>query len=147
MAKPNRRRVYLFITRRHLGRTQLLAFSHIDIGVWAGIQTPGGTMEPGESPAESALREATEETGLTGFGAPTLLAEDVYENDDEILHRFFFHLPCHQDTDENWDHVVDGIGIDTGMRFRCMWLDMPEVQGLDAHFRAYLDLVPYELEG
>jgi 8-oxo-dGTP pyrophosphatase MutT (NUDIX family) len=41
---------------------RLLLGRHVDDGLWATI---GGSMEPGESPAEAALRELLEETGLT----------------------------------------------------------------------------------
>ncbi|MFI0901743.1 NUDIX domain-containing protein [Streptomyces sp. NPDC020983] len=37
-------------------------------------QLPGGTMEPGERPWETAVRECREETGLTPSGPPRLLA-------------------------------------------------------------------------
>lgn len=33
----------------------------------SGIQVPAGTIEPGELPADAALREAHEETGLHGL--------------------------------------------------------------------------------
>nr|WP_202514873.1 NUDIX hydrolase [Streptomyces sp. SID161] len=37
-------------------------------------QLPGGTMEPGERPWETAVRECREETGITVTGPPRLLA-------------------------------------------------------------------------
>ena len=37
-------------------------------------QMPGGTMEPGERPWETAVRECHEETGITVSGPPRLLA-------------------------------------------------------------------------
>lgn len=41
---------------------RLLLGRHVDDNRWATI---GGSMEPGESPQETALRELQEETGLT----------------------------------------------------------------------------------
>ncbi|MBQ0826448.1 NUDIX domain-containing protein [Streptomyces tagetis] len=37
-------------------------------------QPPGGTMEPGERPWQTAVRECREETGITVAGPPRLLA-------------------------------------------------------------------------
>ena len=59
----------------------------IDDGLWS---TPGGMMEPLETPADAAVRETWEETGLyvvpTGilgvFGGPDCAAE--YDNGDRI---------------------------------------------------------------
>ncbi|MBU1880260.1 MAG: NUDIX domain-containing protein, partial [Chloroflexi bacterium] len=39
---------------------ELLLFQH----PYAGVQVPAGTVEDGETPAQAALREAAEETGL-----------------------------------------------------------------------------------
>lgn len=54
----------LIVRESPLG-TQLLLFQHQH----AGIQIPAGTIEPGETPAAAALREATEETGLSEFAS------------------------------------------------------------------------------
>lgn len=56
-------KVTAFITRRHGDADELLVFEH----PFAGIQLPAGTVEPGEPAEAAALREAQEETGLTGF--------------------------------------------------------------------------------
>lgn len=140
--KPTRRRVYLFITRQMEKTVQVLVFSHSDPHLWAGVQTPGGTVEPGESPSRAALREAEEETGLTLFGTPTLLVEDDHEINDERLRRFFFHLPVRQQTADAWTHQVSGAGTDEGVEFALRWVDLPDAGDLDPHFRAHLELVP-----
>jgi 8-oxo-dGTP pyrophosphatase MutT (NUDIX family) len=54
-------KVTTFITRERKGLLELLLFEHPN----AGIQIPAGTMEEGEVPEESALREAGEESGLS----------------------------------------------------------------------------------
>lgn len=56
-------KVTAFITREWGGERQLLLFEHPN----AGVQIPAGTVEAGESPEQAVLREAAEETGLTGF--------------------------------------------------------------------------------
>ncbi len=42
-------------------RGQILLVKHADTGLWAA---PGGAIEPGETPADAAVREMWEETGL-----------------------------------------------------------------------------------
>ncbi len=59
MPRATRERVLAYITQGD----RLLVFRHTQ-SVEAGIQVPGGTVEPGESPEAAALREAQEESGL-----------------------------------------------------------------------------------
>ena len=66
---------------------RLLLVRQRDPPIWS---TPGGTIEPGEKPADAALREAWEETGLLvrltrmvgAFGGPEFVTS--YENGDEV---------------------------------------------------------------
>ncbi len=54
-----RQRVFTYITRGD----QLLILEYVD-GRYLEPQIPGGTVKLGELPAQAALREAQEETGL-----------------------------------------------------------------------------------
>jgi 8-oxo-dGTP pyrophosphatase MutT (NUDIX family) len=56
-------KVTALIVRGGSGEAELLLFQHPH----AGIQIPAGTIEPDETPETALLREAAEETGLTGF--------------------------------------------------------------------------------
>ena len=93
---------YIRELRRHVGHTRLLLPSvsaHIfdgagrlllvrqsDDGTWS---TPGGLIEPGERPADAAVREVWEETGLLvqpdrllgAYGGPECVVR--YPNGDE----------------------------------------------------------------
>ena len=135
MEKPLRRRVYLFITRESGPFGQVLILVPSDPRREA--ETPGGTIEDGESPASAALREAEEETGLGSFAIPVLLAEDDHENRDERLRRFFFHLPALGPTVDVWTQRDGDGGAENSLR----WIDLPEASGLHPHFRAYLERV------
>lgn len=60
-----------------------------------GIQVPGGSVEPGERPAEAALREAREESGLGELALQRYLGSAEYRLKVDVgpPHlRHFFHL-------------------------------------------------------
>jgi 8-oxo-dGTP diphosphatase len=67
-------------------RDRLLLARHVDTGMWA---TVGGAMDPDESPADAALRELAEETGLSAeivglvgaYGGPS--CRITYPNGDQ----------------------------------------------------------------
>ncbi|HUZ43021.1 MAG TPA: NUDIX domain-containing protein [Acidimicrobiales bacterium] len=62
-----------------IGPRGLLLHRHKRLGIWL---QPGGHIEAGESPAQAALREAAEETGIEvahPAGGPRLVHIDVHE--------------------------------------------------------------------
>lgn len=92
LAVPVRRhKVMAYITHGEC----LLVFTHPGASE-AGVQVPAGTVEEGEDPAEAVLREAREETGLTGLKLVSFLGErerDMVDvGRDEIHHRHFYHV-------------------------------------------------------
>lgn len=98
-----KRKVFAYVTHRD----RLLLFTHPNAPE-AGIQVPAGMLEEGEEPEAGALREATEETGLTGLRVVAFLGEQQYcaadLGKDEIHHRYFFHLTCQNEPPERWRH-------------------------------------------
>lgn len=56
-------KVTCFVTRRSGRDRELLVMRH----PYAGMQLPGGTIEPGEDPLQAAVREAREETGVAAL--------------------------------------------------------------------------------
>jgi 8-oxo-dGTP pyrophosphatase MutT (NUDIX family) len=121
-----RRRAFCYITRKGPDGLQLLVFQHPDPA--AGVQTPGGTIDAGETPQDGAVREAIEETGLTGFRRPRLLAVDTFEGQDETVERYHVHLPTQGPTADRWDHTVTHGEADAGMRFHLFWLGFAEAR-------------------
>lgn len=69
---------YLLIRRRNPPSADLFAF-------------PGGRTEPGETPAETALRELFEETGITARDPQLFATYDLETRDDDgaLLSHFF----------------------------------------------------------
>jgi 8-oxo-dGTP pyrophosphatase MutT (NUDIX family) len=68
------------------GRGRILLHRHKRLGRWL---QPGGHLDPDEHPAEAALRETAEETGLTAVhpsGGPRLVHVDVHEGPRGHLH-------------------------------------------------------------
>jgi len=67
----------------------LLLCKHADKDIWVA---PGGLIEPGENPADAAVRETWEETGLTVeltgilgvYGGPDLIVD--YPNGDQAAY-------------------------------------------------------------
>jgi len=122
-----KRKAFVYIT--HADR--LLVFRHPHHPE-AGIQVPAGTIEPDENPAEAALREAFEETGLTNLRMGSFLGE--YQRDmsdygiDEIHHRYYFHLRHTGNPPPTWRHYEtrrsDGGGLP--IEFEFFWVQLPD---------------------
>lgn len=87
------------------------------------------------------MREAREETGLSRFGAPRLLAEDVYHGRDETVQCYFVHLPLAEPAPELWDHVVTAGAEDCGMVFALFGATLPDTTGRWPHTANYVHLL------
>lgn len=135
-----RRKVLAYIT--HANR--LLVFRHVDFPE-AGIQVPGGTVEPGEDWEAAALREATEETGLSDLRLIGLLGERKFDlapyGRDEVNLRRFYHLRCEGQPPEVWRHaeLAPSEGPPDPIMFECFWAPLPDgVPALVAEMGALL---------
>ncbi len=98
-----REKVFAYITNGN----RLLVFTRPE-SPEAGIQVPAGSVKEGENPDKAVLREAFEETGLSGLKMVGYLGE---QNQDripygkaEIHHRRFYHLACPGNQSETWRH-------------------------------------------
>ena len=119
-----KRKVYAYITH---GK-RLLVFSHPD-STGAGIQVPGGTVEDGETPADAVMREAAEETGLTGLHLDRVLGEtEVWIPELRQSHRrTYYHLTCTSVPVERWYHAEmdPSDGSPGPIRFEFYWVALP----------------------
>ncbi|MBI3942924.1 MAG: NUDIX domain-containing protein [Chloroflexi bacterium] len=120
-------KVITYIT--HAGR--LLVFRQPQFPE-AGIQVPGGTVEPGEAFAMAALREATEETGVERLEIVAFLGKDQRDlrhlGRDEVHIRHFFHLRCLDQPPERWHHYerTPSEGGPGPIEFELYWVNLPD---------------------
>jgi 8-oxo-dGTP pyrophosphatase MutT (NUDIX family) len=125
---------------------QLLVFRHLG-QPWdaSGLQVPAGSIRPGESPEAAALREAEEETGLTGLQLVRKLGEvryDLAPYRPEIQHRHVFELRLQDEPPERW--VSRETDPETGGEqpaFECYWIPLAQGHVLSGGQGALLGLL------
>jgi putative (di)nucleoside polyphosphate hydrolase len=136
------RKAYAYITREADHASAALVFRHRD-DPEAGIQVPRGTVDAGEDPAVTVVREVCEECGQCEARLIGLLARDVVAQPDDPTRnweRFFFHLVAPNAPDE-WEHTVTGEGEDNGLVFSFFWLPRERLGDLWPGFGDYLYLI------
>jgi len=102
---------------------QLLLFRQPDLPA-QGVQVPGGSVEPGEAPAAAALREAREETGLSGLQLRDYLGSARYELKVDVgpPHlRHFFHLSFEGQALTTWSNPGSRRADGSVVRFELWW--------------------------
>jgi 8-oxo-dGTP diphosphatase len=112
---------------------RLLVFEHVGLAE-AGIQVPAGSVLPGEIPAAAAIREAHEETGLSGFENAHFLGTQEFDArpfaKDEIHHRHFFHIPLPGTVNERWRWFESdpSDGSESLIEFELYWVSLAEAK-------------------
>lgn len=136
----HKNKVYAYIT----DGDRLLVFRH-PFEPEAGIQVPGGTVEPGEHADMAVMREAWEETGLEHLMMARFLGSTEFHRapfgNDEINHRRFYHLRCASTPPETWRHAEQfpSEGDGSPIIFEFFWAHLPdEVPELIAEMGALL---------
>ena len=124
---------------------RLLVFRHTDYSYEeVGIQVPAGSIQPGETPEEAALREAGEETGLKDFTIVRKLGEFQYDISPyrlEIQNRHVFHLELAEDTPQRWASQEDHDGEQEPTHFECFWIPLKAAHILQSGQGALLGLL------
>jgi len=114
----------------------------------AGVQIPGGSVEPGEALEVAALREAQEETGLVGLVVQSYLGSAEYALKVDVGRphlRHFFHLVYTGATPAHWEHVEAKALPATPLRFQLWWEPLASVR-LDWEMDHYLAHLKQKLE-
>ncbi|MFW9918400.1 MAG: NUDIX domain-containing protein [Candidatus Thorarchaeota archaeon] len=146
-------KIYAYITHG----TRLLVFEERGFPE-GGIQIPGGTPEPEETPQDAALREAIEETGLEALRYVRYLGEAIFDVSiygiDEIHRRKFYHIVCDGTPPEKWNHEEVKPSIRTEntpehIIFDLYWWDLrhgiPNLQsGFDAKLSDLLEYLDFD---
>ncbi len=123
-----RTRVLAYITRN---RAEILVFKHDASYPDAGVQVPGGGLEPNETLALGIMREVLEETGLNLTGTPVFLGARVRQSSQygpQFEHYFW--LEVNPATPDAWTHNVSAGELDNGMKFHHEFVPL-EAPGID----------------
>lgn len=98
----------------------------------AGIQVPGGTVQDNESLEDAVLREAAEETGLSGFEIRACLGKQDQDlspwGKDGFARRYFYHLAYHGPAPATWQHYETdpSEGDEDSILFEFFWVHYPD---------------------
>jgi 8-oxo-dGTP pyrophosphatase MutT (NUDIX family) len=124
---PVKLKVMAYITHG----TRLLVFRQPEFPD-AGIQVPGGSVDPGEPLDCAVLREAREETGLSQLRLEALLGDVRHDwsarGRYEIHHRHYFHLSVTGHLQQTWPHYETdpSEGAHDSILFELFWVDLPD---------------------
>jgi len=142
MTLPVKLKVMAYITHG----SRLLVFRQPEFPE-AGIQVPGGSVSPDEPLDAAVLREAHEETGLSGLQIEAFLGDVIHDFSPrsryEIHHRHYYHLTTSGEVAERWNCYENdpSEGDHTSILFDLFWVDLPDgVPPLIAHMD---EMIPY----
>ncbi|MEO0895053.1 MAG: NUDIX domain-containing protein [Bacteroidota bacterium] len=135
-------KVLAYILRQKHERLELLTFEHIDYPD-AGIQVPGGSIDPGERAEAAVLREVFEEAGLEGFENMIYLgvSEFLHPKRQEWQRRHFYQMAYTQNSPDTFDFIVQGTGSDHGLGFRYLWRSLDQLPVLEVQQGEFLHLL------
>ena len=136
-----RQKAFAYVLRND----ELLVFTHPHAPE-AGIQVIAGSVEPGEAPVETVLREAQEESGIAQVELVEKLGEWSRDMRDfgrnELHHRHYFHLRANQSTPVRWRHL-ERHGDDGGQHlFELFWAPLNNLPYLIADHGRFISLLP-----
>jgi len=117
-----------YVTREGPAGLEILVF-HYPGHPSAGHHAPGGGVEPGERPDDAAVREAVEETGVTGplsVEGVVGVEEGRYRNRSRFI-AVYFHVTT-DDRRDAWTHTMIGDpgAWDTGLTVACRFVPLAE---------------------
>jgi 8-oxo-dGTP pyrophosphatase MutT (NUDIX family) len=133
------------LVRRGTAGPELLVFRH----PLAGVQIPKGSVQPGELPADAALRELAEESGVAAHTLRSVGRHDIEVGagptefaplELQVWHTFL--VETDQELPDSWSHQASGSEVEAGLVFEYFWLPIAEARSAcSSRFHASIDLV------
>lgn len=113
---------------------RLLVFRHLDHSLEeTGLQVPAGTVEKGEDPGTSAVREVQEETGVDA-AVVRHLGIDTYDYSPMCFvqaTRHFFLMTAEHELPDHWESLEDHpTGGGESIRYECFWIPLEQGHAL-----------------
>ncbi|WP_207947729.1 GNAT family N-acetyltransferase [Occultella glacieicola] len=119
-----REKALIYLTRRP---DEILVLEHTHEYPDAGVQVPAGGVDPGEEPAQAAVRELLEETGLRVSGPAEYLGSHIWHDEAAPSRvRHYYRLRAPLTTPDRWEHIVSAGTDDSGMVFRLVFRPLRE---------------------
>lgn len=136
---PTVQKVYAYIVQDG----DLVLFEEPDFPE-VGRQVPGGTVEPGEALDQAMLREAEEETGLSGLRVMQLLGnhQENWPPEKPKAHYdcYYYYLQCDEPIPAQWDHIEHFANNGAApILFRFHRVPLSEAHTLTPHFARFID--------
>ena len=117
-----RQKSFSYIIRLSQAGPELLVFDSLEE---PGLEVPKASAQPGETPAQAALREVEEESGLTGLTLIKELGVTLWQGEEQ----HFFLFRAEGPLPDRFEHVVTGRDGDRGMRYQYQWIAVTPALG------------------
>lgn len=128
-----KRKVLAYITRGEENNRELLVFerkNHAELG----LEVPGGTIEKDELIIDALYREIEEETGISReqleLQGKVNKTNYFPKDKDTVYERTIFHLAHIAESQDAWEHEVQGDGSDQGRVFSIRFVPLEQLPHL-----------------